>query len=422
MGQYTGNGEFDKSYTVVSEYWDVQSKGEIFITSGNVFDRPNYAPNMLANENDLESFENHFKNNILPLSQSLNKKKRGPRGPFSYAFAIGTGGHVATTSAVQLGASVVATLFKPFAPDYVITQVDYNQAGGALLGATLTMATGAAAIPGNNQRTVVAWSGNTGNPLTSYVATLSSPLVGLPLAGDQYALALATELPLDSVEFNGDNNRNFVRFTRNISDGSFSDISVQNLAADPFTTTAGSTRITISSPSHGFSAGEYIKISGVAGPVDTIAAAEFNEYHVVDAVIDANTFQIVLYWNKTAYPGTPGTPSTPSPAVGAVGIPGTGGAGIKLHTIKFDRYKYRELLHFIYFSGWHPSSSCKMGPPTNNQSVVDTRARVYNTKGLRVCDASILPTKPDGNTQAPTYGIAQRLFELVSSEEYDNFL
>lgn len=44
-----------------------------------------------------------------------------------------------------------------------------------------------------------------------------------------------------------------------------------------------------------------------------------------------------------------------------------------------------------------------MGPPDNSSSVVDTRARVYNTLGLRVCDASILPTKPDANTQATIY-------------------
>jgi choline dehydrogenase-like flavoprotein len=63
-----------------------------------------------------------------------------------------------------------------------------------------------------------------------------------------------------------------------------------------------------------------------------------------------------------------------------------------------------------------------MGTPDDVTAVVDTRARVYNTKGLRVCDASIFPVKPNGNTQAPVYGIAQRVFELVSAEEYDKLL
>ncbi len=165
-----------------------------------------------------------------------------------------------------------------------------------------------------------------------------------------------------------------------------------------------------------------IKISGVTSSVDTISASEINEYHVVDSVLDADNFQIVLFWNKTARPGLPGSPSFPNPALNAVGISGTGGNGIKIHTLKFDKYKFRKSLFYNYFSGWHPSSSCRMGSPENTESVVDTRGRVYNILGLRVCDASIFPTKPDGNTQAPAYGIAQRLFELVSSEEYDHLL
>lgn len=417
IGQYNGNGSVETipTFVIANEFWNAQSKGEVLITSGNVFDRPNYAPNMLSNENDLESFENFTQNNIIPLLTKMAKQKYGPRGPFTYAYVIGTGGYVATTTSVQLSASVAASLFKQFAPAYHISQANYNLPNGLLIGASLTMASGAAAVPGNNQRTITSWSGNTGNPLTSYVATVNVAFAALPLAFDQYALSLATELPLDVVQFNGDNNRNFVRFLPGQSEAFFSDLQKQTLGANPFTTTAGSTRVTISAPNHQFTVGEYIKISGVTSPVDTIAVSEFNNYHVVDTVLDANNFQIVLFWNKTARPGTPGSPVFPSPAANAVGTV-SGNSGVVLHTLNFDKVKFRESLFTAYFSGWHPSSSCRMGPADNSESVVDTRARVYNTLGLRICDASILPTKPDANTQAPIYGIAQRLSELVIPE------
>lgn len=416
IGQYNGNGTLDliPTFVAVNEFWNAQSKGEVVITSGNVFDRPNYAPNMCANENDLEAFENHVQNNVLPIFTKLGSQKFGPRGPFSYAYVIGTGGHVATTTSVQLAASVAVSLFKQFAPSYHVSQINYDLPNGIMLGATITMASGAAAVPGNNQRIITAWSGNTGNPATSYVATVGA-FAGLPLVGNQYALALATELPLDSVEFNGDNNRNFVRFMPTMSEAFYSDLETQTLAGAPFTTSAGSTRITVAAPGHNLSIGEYIKISNVTNPVDTINENEINNYHVVDSVVPGTSFDIVLFWNKTARPGTPGTPIYPSPAVGAIG--GVfGNAGVVIHTLSFDRIKFREWFYTAYFSGWHPASSCRMGPPTNVNSVVDIRGRVYNTLGLRICDASILPTKPDANLQAPIYGITQRLTELIIPE------
>jgi choline dehydrogenase-like flavoprotein len=416
IGQYNGNGSVETIPTFIcaNEFWNAQSKGEVVITSGNVFDRPNYAPNMLANENDLESFENFTRNNIIPLMTKMASQKFGPRGPFTYAYVIGTAGHVATTTDVQLSPSVAASLFKPFAPAYHISQGDYDTPN-SLVGAVITIASGAAAIPGNNQRVITAWSGNTGIAATSYVATVNAAFAGLPVALDQYALALATELPLDTVQFNGDNNRNFVRFLPAQSDNFFSDINKQTLGATPFTTSTASTRIIVHAVGHNLAVGEYIKISGVTAPVDTIQESEFNNYHVVDTVLGPDDFSIVLFWNKTARPGTPGSPAYPSPAASATGG-SFGNTGVIVHTLAFNRIKFREFLFHAYFSGWHPASSCRMGPPDNSSSVVDTRARVYNTLGLRVCDASILPTKPDANTQAPIYGIAQRITELVIPE------
>jgi len=67
------------------------------------------------------------------------------------------------------------------------------------------------------------------------------------------------------------------------------------------------------------------------------------------------------------------------------------------------------------FSGtmWHPVGTCRMGLDTDVRSVVDPRLRVINTKRLRVIDASVFPDLPSGNTQAPTFVIADRGADLV---------
>lgn len=62
---------------------------------------------------------------------------------------------------------------------------------------------------------------------------------------------------------------------------------------------------------------------------------------------------------------------------------------------------------------YHMSGSCKMGPAYDPMAVVDPKLRVYGVAGLRVIDASIMPTITNGNINAPVIMIAEKGADLI---------
>ena len=75
--------------------------------------------------------------------------------------------------------------------------------------------------------------------------------------------------------------------------------------------------------------------------------------------------------------------------------------------------EYRDFLRKSVSTYFHPVGTAKMG--TDEGSVVDPQLRVYGVQGLRVADASVMPTITTGNTNAPSILIGWKAAKLIAA-------
>lgn len=67
---------------------------------------------------------------------------------------------------------------------------------------------------------------------------------------------------------------------------------------------------------------------------------------------------------------------------------------------------------------WHLADTCKMGH--DPMAVVDAQLRVHGVEGLRVADASIMPSVTTGNTNAPTIMIGEKAADLIKAAKHNS--
>jgi len=64
-------------------------------------------------------------------------------------------------------------------------------------------------------------------------------------------------------------------------------------------------------------------------------------------------------------------------------------------------------------SAYHPGGTCKMGEASDPLAVVDKDCRVHGLNNLRVVDASVFPSLPNGNINAPVIMVAEKIADVI---------
>lgn len=82
------------------------------------------------------------------------------------------------------------------------------------------------------------------------------------------------------------------------------------------------------------------------------------------------------------------------------------------HEYGSDAYVRCTLRHFTR-TNRHTCCTARMGPDGDRGAVLDARLRVRGVQGLRVIDASVMPTITSGNTAAPTIMIGEKGAQMV---------
>ncbi|MGE0008220.1 MAG: GMC family oxidoreductase [Parvibaculaceae bacterium] len=85
----------------------------------------------------------------------------------------------------------------------------------------------------------------------------------------------------------------------------------------------------------------------------------------------------------------------------------------KIHAMAADDEAIADWVKSSVWSGWHVSGTCRMGAADDPLAVLDPRCRVRGVAGLRVVDASIMPSIVSANTNITTIAMAEKAADLI---------
>jgi len=103
------------------------------------------------------------------------------------------------------------------------------------------------------------------------------------------------------------------------------------------------------------------------------------------------------------------------PAIGGPVISTLAHRTVDLRTIDEDDDALAEHIRQNVAGMFHVVGTCRMGPANDRMTVVDPAGRVRGMEGLRVVDASIMPTLPRGNTNIATLMVAEKCADAIAA-------
>jgi 5-(hydroxymethyl)furfural/furfural oxidase len=87
--------------------------------------------------------------------------------------------------------------------------------------------------------------------------------------------------------------------------------------------------------------------------------------------------------------------------------------GIRMSALLADDKALDAFIRQYVFGVWHASGTCRMGAAGDRSAVTDTHGRVHDVAGLRVVDASLMPSLPTANTNIPTIMMAEKIANAI---------